>query len=104
MTDTEVRDVPDQSAYEVTVDGGHAGWAYYSRGQGEVVFTHTEVDDAFEGQGVGSALARGALDDARARGEQVLPRCAFIAGWIAHHEDYLDLVPEQHHAAVRARG
>lgn len=103
MGSPEVRDVPAESAYEVTVDGRHAGWAYYQRADGRVAFTHTEVDDAFDGQGVGSALARGALDDARARDEQVVPQCSFIAGWIAHHEDYLALVPEHLHEAVRRR-
>jgi uncharacterized protein len=28
-----------------------------------IVFTHTAVDAAYEGQGIGSALARAALDD-----------------------------------------
>ena len=39
------------------------------------------------------------LDDARSRGLEVLPRCPYIAGWIARHTDYLDLVP----AASRSR-
>ena len=57
------------------------------------MFTHTEVFDAFEGKGVGSALARGALDAVRADGtRQVLPRCPFIRGWIERHPDYQDLV------------
>jgi predicted GNAT family acetyltransferase len=51
------------------------------------------VDDRFEGQGVGSAIARFALDDVRADGSrQVLPLCAFIKGWIGRHCDYRDLV------------
>ncbi|MFD5436489.1 GNAT family N-acetyltransferase [Kitasatospora sp. NPDC127067] len=44
-------------------------------------------------------LARGALDDARARGLHVLPYCPFIRGWIRKHPEYADLVPE----ASRAR-
>ena len=56
------------------------------------MFTHTEVDDRFEGQGVGSALARFALDDVRAEGtRRVVPRCPFIKGWIDKHPDYADL-------------
>ena len=43
--------------------------------------------------GVGSTLAREALDDVRRDGSRkVLPLCPFIKGWIAHHEDYQDLV------------
>ena len=51
-----------------------------------------EVDDAFEGQGVGSALARTALDDVRASGRSAVPKCPFIRGWIDKHPDYADLV------------
>ena len=45
---------------------------------GVITFTHTEVDDAYEGQGLGGTLARYALDDARARGLEVRPLCPFI--------------------------
>lgn len=90
--DTEVRDAPGQHRYEVHVDGALAGFAEYEQRDGTVVFTHTEVDDAHEGQGVGSALARQALDDVRARGLTVVPQCPFIAGWIDRHDDYRELV------------
>ena len=87
-----VTDHPQESRYAAELDGAPAGFAAY-RLEGEVVtFTHTVVDPAFEGHGVGSALARTALDDARRRGLTVVPRCPFIAGWIAKHPDYQDLV------------
>ena len=78
--------------YEITVDGRHAGLTAFEEEPGVVVFTHTEIDDAFEGRGVGSELARGALDDVRARGLRVKPVCSFIRGWIERHPDYQDLV------------
>ena len=76
---TEVLDVPARSRYEVTVDGELAGFAEYRPVDGARVFTHTEVFDAYEGKGVGSALARGALDDVRARGRRLVALCPFIA-------------------------
>src|SRR5512134_330069 len=89
---TEVRDAPGRSRYEVTVDGVPAGFAAY-RDQGDTrVFTHTEVLDDYEGRGVGSELAAAALDDVRAAGRSVVPRCPFIRGWIDRHPDYADLV------------
>jgi predicted GNAT family acetyltransferase len=87
-----VSDNAEGSRYEIHVDGRLAGFAEYKGGPGQIVFTHTEVDDAYEGQGVGSELARGALDDARAKGLAVVPLCPFIKGWIARHPDYEDLV------------
>jgi predicted GNAT family acetyltransferase len=87
----EVTDAPESKRYEARVGGTLAGIATYIRTPEMVAFVHTEVEPEFEGQGVGSALARTALDEARARGQQVLAACPFFAGWIAHHPDYQDL-------------
>lgn len=95
MTDSspETRHEPDQQRYAAYVDGELAGFAAYDVDGDRIVFTHTEVDDAHEGQGVGSALARGALDDVRSEGSaKVVPQCAFIRGWIDKHPDYQDLL------------
>lgn len=93
MSDVEVRPNPDENRYEAWLDGERAGFAEYQLGHGTIVFTHTEVDDRFEGRGVGSALARGALDDVRAAGERrVVALCPFIKGYIDKHPDYQDLL------------
>jgi uncharacterized protein len=78
-----------------------AGFADYQLSPGEILFTHTEIDDAYEGKGLGSVLVRHALDDARERGLAVLPMCPFVRGWIGKHEDYLDLVPPKARAKYR---
>ncbi|MFI0356702.1 GNAT family N-acetyltransferase [Actinomadura sp. 9N407] len=89
----EITDNPEASRYEIHVDGALAGFAEYTTRPGEVVFTHTEIDKAFGGQGVGGALARGALDEVRAKGGvNVVPQCSFIKSWIDKHPDYADLV------------
>lgn len=94
MSTIEVTDHPDRHRYEVTVDGRLAGFAAYRlRGEDRIVFTHTEVDDAFEGQGIGGRLAQGALDDVRTKGERlVIALCPFISAWLRRHPDYQDLV------------
>ncbi|MEV3922240.1 GNAT family N-acetyltransferase [Actinomadura coerulea] len=89
---TEISDNAEQSRYEIRLDGDLAGFAEYERGEGALVFTHTEVGSAFEGKGLGSALARGALDDVRSKGLSVVPLCPFIKKWIHRHPDYHDLV------------
>lgn len=84
---------PAENRYEAHIGDELAGFAAYQLTDQLIVFTHTEVDERFEGQGVGSAIARFALDDVRADGRrQVLPLCAFIKGWIGRHRDYHDLV------------
>jgi predicted GNAT family acetyltransferase len=93
MSEVVVTDNPDESRYEARVDGELAGFAEYHLTKSSIVFTHTEVFDEFEGHGVGSRLARAALDDVRAKGERdVVPVCPFIHGWIDDHPDYADLV------------
>jgi predicted GNAT family acetyltransferase len=87
-----VRDAPERSRFEITVDGALAGFAFYRLRPGLIIFVHTEIDEAFAGRGLGGKLARAALDEARDRGLAVRPDCPFIKGWIAKHPDYADLV------------
>lgn len=88
----QVVDAPERQRYEALVDGAVAGFADYVMSGSVRVFTHTEVDPAYEGQGVGGALAKGALDDVRRQRTEVLPLCPFIKAWIGRHPDYADLV------------
>ena len=89
-----VTDNPAQSRFELTEDGATAFAAYRIR-DGRLVFIHTEVPDSLSGRGIGSTLARGALDAARARGLPVVAQCRFIAGFIQKHPEYQDLVTGQ---------
>ena len=92
---TRVQDNPDLNRFEVFEGDELAGFVQYSRSDDAIVVKHTEVDDRFEGRGLGSALARGVLDAARSDGLSVLPYCPFTAEYIRRHrDDYLDLVPE----------
>jgi predicted GNAT family acetyltransferase len=96
---------PDQHRYEVHVDGTLAGVANYRRPSGVVTFTHTEIGPAYEGRGLGSVLARSALDELRGSGEQIVPLCPFIAAYIRRHREYVDLVvPERRVAFQQAAG
>ena len=47
---------------------------------------------AFEGKGIGSALIRHALDEARRRGLQVIPICPFFAAYMQRHAEVQDLL------------
>jgi len=79
--------------YTITVDGEVAGFIdYHDRGSNRAML-HTEVNDAFEGHGLGSTLVSAALDDARSRGLAVLPYCPFVRSYLASHPAYVDLVP-----------
>ena len=93
MAHTESTRNDEANRYEARVDGALAGIAEYTLTSEVITFTHTEVDDAYEGQGVGSALAQGALDDAIRRGDRrIKVVCPFIRAWIERHPDYQHLL------------
>jgi predicted GNAT family acetyltransferase len=90
---TEVVNAPERQRYEILVDGQLAGFARYRPVEpGVIEIFHTEVDPAFEGRGLGSVLAAGALDDVRARGGRVIATCPFIAAYLKRHTGYADLL------------
>ncbi len=90
-----VTDVADQHRFEVRLDGELAGFAVYHRRGGRIYLVHTEIDPAFEGKGLGSALAKGVLDAERAAGEPVVPLCPFMRSYIDRHPDYADVVDQE---------
>ncbi len=98
MSERSVVDNPAASRFEILVDGRLAGFADYRPEGTATALTHTVVQPEHEGQGVGAALARGALDAVRGNGGAVLPYCPFLRSWIQRHPDYLDLVPTDRRA------
>lgn len=99
MSVRTVVDDPVAGRFEIRVDDAVAGYAEYRAEGSALALTHTVVESAYEGLGIGSALAQGVLEVVRERGMQVLPYCPFIRGWIATHPGYVDMVP----AADRSR-
>jgi predicted GNAT family acetyltransferase len=91
MTDVVTSHNQEKHRYEAHLDGELAGFVQYRQSVGLVTLFHTEVDDKFEGKGIGSALARFALEDARSDGtHRVLVTCPFITKWIEKHPEYAD--------------
>ena len=94
MADPTVVHEPRQTRWEVRVDGRLAGFTEYFVKDDRFVFVHTEIDDEFAGMGLGSLLARGALDEVGSMGRSLVPLCPFIRSWIGRHPDYEGLVDE----------
>ena len=89
-----VQDNPAESRFEVHVDDELAGFADYQRSSTSLLLTHTEVDDAYEGQGLAGQLAATVFAYAADAGLAVLPRCPYMASYVKRHPELLDLVPE----------
>jgi len=93
MTEVQVSDAPREHRFEArTPEGVVVAYAMYQVSDGTVVFTHTETDPRFEGQGVASTLVRAALDSVRASGRDVAAFCPYVKAWLARHPEYQDLV------------
>jgi predicted GNAT family acetyltransferase len=92
LTQAEVVDAPESSRYELRLGGRVIGFVAYRRRNDRIVFTHTEVDESYEGCGLGSRLAEAALEDVRGKGLVIVPLCPFIARYIEQHPEYHELV------------
>jgi predicted GNAT family acetyltransferase len=91
MTMADVRDNIERHRFELDAEG-HVAFSNYKRDGGTITIMHTEVPKELNGKGIGSALARGLLDIVRAQGLKVVPLCPFVAGYIAKHPEYADLL------------
>ena len=80
------------SRYELYVEDALAGTIQYRSETGRLILASTVIEPTFAGQGLGSHLVAGALDDARARGEQVVPECDFVAAYIERHPSYQNMI------------
>ena len=90
-----VADNPGLDRYEISVDGALAGFTTYRlRPDNRIIAVHSEVFPEFEHRGLASELAREMLDDIRARGLRVVPRCPFVVRYIRDHPEYADLVSD----------
>jgi predicted GNAT family acetyltransferase len=85
--------------FEVSLDGQIA-FAEYRLVDHGIILPHTVVPEAFEGRGVGSALARAALGYARKQELKVIPLCPFIGAYITKHPEWHDLVHETYRARL----
>lgn len=87
----EVRKADDRSRYELVIDGEVVGVADYRDTGDALVFPHTEIAQERRGQGLGDILVKGAMDDVRAAGRTVVPRCWFVREFLDGHPEYADL-------------
>ncbi len=90
--DLAIRHQPADQEFSAATAGHTAELAYSFPADGVIDFTHTFVDDALRGQGVGEALAREALAFARQQGLRVRTSCRFVAGFVQRHPEYHDLL------------
>ena len=86
-----VRRVDARHRYEILVDDKRAGLTAYRDRNDQRVFFHTEIDDAYAGQGLAAILVEQALNDVRASGMRIVPVCPYVAKFLKKHEEFTDI-------------
>jgi predicted GNAT family acetyltransferase len=86
---TDAPQITDDTAgqrFVTVVDGVEAKLEYARRGD-RLVLQHTEVPDEIGGRGIAGALVRFAVEQARADGATIVPRCPYARRWLEGHPD-----------------
>jgi predicted GNAT family acetyltransferase len=87
----EVIHQPDKKRFAILLDEDTAVLEYIPA-KNFLVFTHTEVPSALEGQGLAGKLARAGLEYAKEQKQRVMPLCPYVAMYIRRHPEYRSLI------------
>ncbi|MFE7263844.1 GNAT family N-acetyltransferase [Streptomyces sp. NPDC057592] len=90
-TDPVVRHVDARHRYEIVDDDNRAGLTAYRDRDDRRVFFHTEIDDAYAGQGLAAILVEQALTDVRTSGMRIVPVCPYVAKFLKKHQEFADI-------------
>ena len=90
--DIRVSNHPQEAHFAITVDGERAGVVEYVEETGHRTFVHTEIDDAFSGQGLAGILVRQALDATRADGLRIRATCPYVRKFLSKNHEWDDIV------------
>ncbi|MEA2985961.1 MAG: uncharacterized protein QOD94_2215 [Alphaproteobacteria bacterium] len=93
MTETSaaVENNAARSRFELDTGDGIAFLSYHAT-PGVLIFYYTEVPRPLRERGIGSKLLHAALEQVRAEGLKVVPRCGFVRHYIDTHPEFQDLV------------
>jgi predicted GNAT family acetyltransferase len=86
QNESNVIDEADEHRFVYRTGDDEAELVYRAE-PGRLVLVHTEVPDAFRGQGIGGRLVEAAIDRAAERGETVVPECSYARRWLEEHPD-----------------
>lgn len=82
----------EDGRFTIAVDGKTVGLTAFADRDGQRVFYHTEVDDAFGGRGLASLVIAEALAATRAEGLRIVPVCPTVAAYVRKHHEFDDVV------------
>ncbi|WBP94020.1 GNAT family N-acetyltransferase [Mycolicibacterium neoaurum] len=74
---------PGDHRFTIALDGRQVGLVDFHDRDGVRVFTHTEIDPAFGGRGLGTQLVAETVADTRAAGLQIESHCSMVTAYLA---------------------
>lgn len=92
MTNATITHNPATQRFETTIDGITAYLSYEIIDDNTLNYNHTIVPKELGGRGLGTALVKFALDEARANNKKIVPSCSFVASYIDRRDEYKDLL------------
>lgn len=93
MSEVTVVNVPDSSRFEARIGDETVGRIEYVAGPTTIELVHTIVDPGHEGEGIGGALAHGALEQLQAQDPplRVIATCPFVRSYLQRHPEFAAL-------------
>jgi uncharacterized protein len=75
-------------------DGSVGEMTYHRRDDRTIVADHTGTPPQYRGQGVAEKVVAAAMQDARERGQKILPVCSYVVAQFRRHPEWADLRAE----------
>jgi len=93
MSEITLNETETKGRYAYRKDGAPDAELTFSKlGENTIIIDHTDVPDAFRGQGIGLKLVERAVEDMRAAGKKIVPLCPFAAAQFKRHPEWADVL------------
>ena len=88
----ELEETASKGRYIFRSHGAEAEMTFSKAGEHLIIIDHTEVPDAFRGEGVGLRLVTRAVENARTAGKKIIPLCPFANAQFRRHPEWADVL------------
>jgi predicted GNAT family acetyltransferase len=87
FNESRLADNKEKSQFELWTDRLVAKITYRLHGN-KISLLHTEVEEAFQGKGAGTAIIEKTLHSIEEHGQQLVPYCPFVVAFIKRHPEW----------------
>lgn len=93
MTEVKQNNGEKHGSFEAFIDGNYAGLMTYTwAGEERFIIDHTEVEEAYNGKGVGKEMVLAAVDFARKQGKKIIALCPFAKATFQKNKELQDVL------------